>query len=251
MAITDLTGTTWVFNNPPDIRSYPYNANFGIYINFVSNGAEFARMYVNRPGFWFYRANGTYTKVYDEYYDYTSTWERYKRIRVTGGQYATDSALIAWFEANAVLYEYPYRVKGAALTATADAIREKGGTTEQIEWTETGFADAIMNIVPPIPSNYGLNEPSGDEQLYIFTDAGYSNAGASINGGGLIPYVTYAGSSLVAGATITFYTYNHYILASVTGRSSGNAISFNTVQTGQYTFVMPNESVYCATYYDD
>lgn len=47
-----------------------------------------------------------------------------------------------------------YRVAGTQLTAVADAIRAKGGTSEPLVFPG-GFVAAIGEIRTEIPSNYG------------------------------------------------------------------------------------------------
>lgn len=88
---------------------------------------------------------------------------------------------------------------------------------------------------------------AGSSKLYVFTDASYLNGQIT----GVEPRVSFSGPIIFEGATITFYTYGDYILASVTGDTTGTIIPFTTIQRGQYTFIMPNESVYCKLFYDD
>lgn len=91
----------------------------------------------------------------------------------------------------------------------------------------------------------------GGGQLYIFTEAPFVNCGAEINGLNIPPKAVFYNGSVTQGATVTFHTYGDYILDSITGETSGTTISFNTISRGNYTFTMPNESVYCALLYDD
>ena len=92
----------------------------------------------------------------------------------------------------------------------------------------------------------------GDSELFVFVDGvPYANTNVSAGGNPTDVNLAYSSSDIVAGATITVNTYSDYILDTVTGKTSGNPISFTTVTRGQYTFVMPNESVLCTLYYDD
>lgn len=91
----------------------------------------------------------------------------------------------------------------------------------------------------------------GSSKLYIFTQSTYGTADAAIGGSYLTPMWAFTGNSIVNGATVTFYTYGGYILDSITGEDSGTTYQFTTIQRGQYTFIMPNESVYCGLLYDD
>ena len=154
MALSDLTNTTWVFPNPPDMTNYPLNYKY-VYINFDANGLSFARFYAWSSSIYYYFQNGSSRQVWDKYYNYTATWELYRTIHITGGTDATNPTFIAWLETHAILFVKPYRVYEPALVATADAIRAKGETSAQIEWTENGFAEAITNMVVPIPPDYG------------------------------------------------------------------------------------------------
>lgn len=132
-----------------------------------------------------------------------------------------------------------YYVTETELTSVANAIRTKGDTSAALTWPD-GFVDAIDTI-----------ETGGSETLYIFSFAGYSHDSASVGGNTIPSKIAYSNSALVAGAEVTFRTYNHYVLRSITGVTSGNSISFTTVSNGVYTFTMPNESVSCDLYYDD
>lgn len=155
MALTDLTNTTWIFQNPPNMSGYPLNYQY-VYINFEANGLTFARFYAWSSGIYYYYANGSSRQVWSSNSTYyTSVWENYRTIHITGGTDATNATFIAWLETHATLFIKPYRVYEPALVATADAIRAKGETSAQIEWTENGFAEAITNMVVPIPSDYG------------------------------------------------------------------------------------------------
>lgn len=134
-----------------------------------------------------------------------------------------------------------YLVSDTELTSIANAIRTKGETTDPLVFP-AGFVSAVEDI-----STGG----GGDAPLYIFTDSGYISADAAVSNTTLTLATAFYGSTLVAGATVTFSTYGSYILDTVTGQTSGSTIPFTTVQRGTYTFTMPNESVYCSLYYDD
>lgn len=91
----------------------------------------------------------------------------------------------------------------------------------------------------------------GSTKLYIFTATSYMNMEVYIGATVLSPRSAFSGDAIVEGATITVKTYGYYILDTITGETSGDTIPYTTVQRGQYTFVMPGESVYCKLYYDD
>ena len=130
-----------------------------------------------------------------------------------------------------------YLTNTIELTAVADAIREKTGESGDLIYPN-GFVNAIGEI----------SGGSGDSQLYIFTQYTYGNTAVHVNNKAVYPDTAYKAN---ADDAITFETYGDYILDTVTGVTSGNSISFTTVQRGTYTFTMPNESVYCSLLYDD
>lgn len=129
-----------------------------------------------------------------------------------------------------------YITNTAELTAIADAIRAKGGTTASLVYPD-GFVSAIEDI-----------ESGGSDSVYVFTEATYSNTDVHVNNTVIAPRLAYQVS---VGGAITFYTYGDYILDTVTGVTSGNTVQFTTVRRGEYTFTMPNESVECSLVYDD
>lgn len=156
MALTDLTNTTWVFDNPPNLANYPYGYQY-VELYFEANGEEFEKFYATPYSVYYQYLGGGGKHVWEDDggSSYPIIWERYKTIHITGGQYATDPTFISWIETHATQFIKPYRVTEPALTATADAIRARGGTSAEIEWKANGFADAITNMVVPIPSDYG------------------------------------------------------------------------------------------------
>ena len=96
MAKTDLTNTTWVFNDIITI-----NDNYSWDINFISNNTNFAFIKHSAS----FSGNLAYldseqniTGVYGG-----SKWknEAYKIIIITGGNNVTDITLISWLQANA------------------------------------------------------------------------------------------------------------------------------------------------------
>lgn len=129
-----------------------------------------------------------------------------------------------------------YITNTAELTAIADAIRAKGGTTASLVYPD-GFVSAIEDI-----------ESGGSDSVYVFTESTYSNTDVVVNNKIIASRLAY---QVPVGDTITFRTYNDYILDTVTGMTSGNTVQFTTVRRGEYTFTMPNESVECSLVYDD
>ena len=155
--ITDLTNTSWRFNEIIDGANYPFNSSI-ISLNFTSRGTNYKQFFLSHSGSGrddLYYSTGSFTSVYTTYQGkyWNQTNKLYREITITGGTYATNANFISWIYANAVPIQY--QVSNVALLETANAIRAKGETSEPIEWTANGFADAISNMVVPIPSDYG------------------------------------------------------------------------------------------------
>lgn len=108
---------------------------------------------------------------------------------------------------------------------------------------------ALKNDGTSITGTY--EPPTGGGQLYIFTDCPYQHEFISINSVSQTPRTSYSSQALVEGVTINFNTYNHWILDTITGVTSGNSYPFTTISATSYTFTMPGESVYCDLIYND
>lgn len=106
MAVTDLTGTTWILND-----AITFSASLGlsnvISFNFTSNNTSFYGFYFdfnsdgdNSLG---YRTNQAYSyvEIYNSSGNIIAGKEAYKIVTITGGTDVTNSALISWFESNA------------------------------------------------------------------------------------------------------------------------------------------------------
>lgn len=100
--LTDLTGTTWVFNN--SLTSFRAPRKEDILITFSSNsntyygiGLTSYQGTVETIVYYLDNAMSTFHTAY--YYSWLN--ENYKTISITGGTDATDTELIAWFQANA------------------------------------------------------------------------------------------------------------------------------------------------------
>ena len=106
MAVTDLTGTTWVINTRPygtSISLGSINAS----INFTSNNTNYSRIFIPIEDD---LVDGTEALLYDNQQAYrNSAWynEAYKTISITGGTDATNTNLINWLEANATQQTTP------------------------------------------------------------------------------------------------------------------------------------------------
>lgn len=101
MAITDLTGTTWYFNET-------LNGSGHYSINFTCNAVDYTEMeFISEAGgiLLIYRGS-TAIGAYDTTMG-ASGWQdpAYRTITITGGTGATNATLIAFFEANAIQVE--------------------------------------------------------------------------------------------------------------------------------------------------
>ena len=104
MALTDLTGTEWVFNDVLDTEEQ----NVVYALNFQSNNENFTQLQLYHtstyPNEMRYRTSSTNMK-----YVYENGWSYplYKTISITDGADATNSTLITWLKANATWTNQP------------------------------------------------------------------------------------------------------------------------------------------------
>lgn len=119
----------------------------------------------------------------------------------------------------------------------ADSIRAKNGSSDT--YTPAEMAIAIADI----PSG------GGSDEVYVFCElVPYTNTNVSLNNNWVPPRVAY---NVPSNAQVVLYSYSDYVLDSLVGETSGEAVSYVTHQRGQYSFTMPNESVSATFYYDD
>lgn len=146
MAITNLTGTTWLINRLP---ATPSVTIYG-YIDFTSNSNQFdaITLYNKRDG----DGNIAYRMGTDypfTAYDSLAGWaaSAYRTITITGGTDVTNASLISWLEANATQVQTTmiYTTTGTELSSIADAIRSATGQSGDIEYPD-GFISGISNI---------------------------------------------------------------------------------------------------------
>lgn len=94
--ITDLTGTTWLFNNSLNFPSSSRTYN----INFNSNNTTYTSIYVSDDGEEWLDFNGTTTiQPYTSWNGWSNN--AYKTIDITGGIDVTNSKFILWLQNNA------------------------------------------------------------------------------------------------------------------------------------------------------
>ena len=147
MAITNLTGTTWVFNetvNVPTSATYPleFNSTQILCTSLILSDDERS-----------HNITIEYTGISGFVYDLTGgKWknESYRTIEIVGGTSATNADLISWLESNATQQESGggttsrVTLNEQYLQDTANAIRSKTG--ESGTMTPAQFADAIGSI---------------------------------------------------------------------------------------------------------
>ena len=136
----ELTNTAWIFDENDLI--FPMNSTT-ININFTSNSSNFTKItFSNNSTISYYspKLGGNMT-VYTASNGFTPA---YKHIEITdGADVSTESAEIL-IAANAAQI-ITYITTDTELSSIADAIREKGNTTEQLVYP-AGFVSAIQNI---------------------------------------------------------------------------------------------------------
>ena len=108
--VSDLTGTTWVFDDYLNDYNYLYDTFNGsggpliASINFTDNIRDYSSLYrynnADDLDYLYY-----YTLAHDDYTAYNDGWtnSNYKTITITGGTDATNSTLINWLDTIATL----------------------------------------------------------------------------------------------------------------------------------------------------
>lgn len=137
-----------------------------------------------------------------------------------------------------------YLTTDTDLTAVADAIREKGGTSAALEWP-SGYVDAIDAI-----------ETGGGDAAGPFVKSfGTQSFNANVYYSSYEYDFADSWSPITAGSTCYIRTGNDYYLENVTREDTGESVPFTTESTNQYgsvySFVMPNANVTYSIYYDD
>ena len=100
---TDLTGTSWVFNNL--IEPVIDGGQIRFYINFSSNGNNYQQIYSEDADDYELRFGYDWVIVYN-FRDNLWNNSLYKTITITGGTDVTNSNLISWLQANATLLSW-------------------------------------------------------------------------------------------------------------------------------------------------
>lgn len=159
MTVTDLTGTTWVFNNGLKSPS----ADFSYALNFISNNITYAKIQTN--GFSGHapvrdlRYNNTNVYVYDP-----KGWidEAYKTISITGGADATNTNLINWLEANATKQESTPKVSVDLTTLPGWPSLSAGSHNITIVAKADGYTDSEPSTAVQV-----YKQPTGYTVSYV------------------------------------------------------------------------------------
>ena len=95
MSVSDLTNTTWVFN-----ESQTWTTDLNYDINFTSNNTQYTKLYVyydDALDYYYYNSSVGYYNVYH----YSWINQEYRTIHITGGTAVTNTTLINWLQAHA------------------------------------------------------------------------------------------------------------------------------------------------------
>jgi hypothetical protein len=147
MAVTDLTGTTWVLNqNGVDVSTlYTWNVNYDVTGTFAGSYTVLAivwNTHIPEEESTLSGSTSGLAPFAGESWSYEGTFT------FTGGTDATSATLIAWLQDNAVqqvITRNDYFTCTDELTSIADAIRTKGGTSASLTYP-SGFVTAINNL---------------------------------------------------------------------------------------------------------
>lgn len=177
MSVSTLAGTTWVINATPVIT---FSNSFGI--NFTSNSDSYDWLPLGPASIYYLYFDGEdFPSRADEAYSGDGwTNANYRTISITGGSDATNSTLIAWFEANAV-QQIDYLTTTSEITSIADAIRTKGGTSASLVYP-TGFVTAIQNLPSggSTPTQTKSVSYTSNGTATINPDSGYALSSVSV-----------------------------------------------------------------------
>lgn len=153
MPITSAVNTQWVFNDQP---TGLYDFSFDVDFIFPPMPLQYncQRIYTELNSYGKYelyaKSGSSIITIYD-WYNSSQTYDLgswFQNIWVRGGADADNPDFIAFLESCATRTDILYKGWSAAFRSTADAIRTKAETTDQIAWNyNTGFSSAINNIV--------------------------------------------------------------------------------------------------------
>ena len=167
MAVSDLTGTTWLFKEPTDWTNNTYSYS----INFTSNNQNFTTMWADDDGGFAYgelNYNNTQVTQWPSFVN-----QAYRTISITGGTDVTNSSLISWLETNAtqqsnadIIVEYNGDVIGE-YTAPKEFTISTGDTVTQgdIVITTNGNVSRVIMMY----NGEQVLDDSHDNSTYTFS----------------------------------------------------------------------------------
>lgn len=213
MSVSTLAGTTWVINLTPVIS---FSDSYGI--NFTSNSNSYDRLPLDPTSIYFlYFGGEDFPSRADEAYNSIDGWTNanYRTISITGGSDATNSTLIAWFEANAVR-QVDYVTNTQELTSIANAIRAKGGTSSPLTYP-AGFVTAIQNIPTGTTPTYDVTTANPED---VADNKTFYKATSSSTVSKQTGYVTDCRTNGYTASVADISLYNNNVQVDLTGGGS-------------------------------
>lgn len=252
-SVSDLTGTTWVFNNTIDASDTDFT------LNFVSNGYNYTGIGFNEDGNGDMEYNGgpsgSAHYIYDPFR--ASPWaaEAYKTIQITGGTDVTNATLIAWLQANATQQVEPTPTGVNNLSFGNLPIESISFGNLPIEKVYIGenLVYQVGEPTPPTPSGYEVTFTFNEHDIYakygVYIYDGTDDTGT------LLFSDTNAGTATPT-TTVTCTSGHLYIYASGAAGSflqmSPDSVSGGVTSDGNDTFtVIGDGTVTMSIYYDD
>ncbi len=177
MAITDLTGTSWLLTAAGIEAAQSAYGDIQIRIEYTSNNIFYPqlRCYENSGETYVLYGGTEIYSTTDGFLD--AAYALIENIR--SGADVSSSAAIAWFETAGTLQPVPLLTTDQELTSIADAIRARGGypASNTLEYP-AGFIDGIENIPYNQPEVFGTITASHNSST--FTTIGSDNSKAHI-----------------------------------------------------------------------
>lgn len=162
MAVSDLTNTTWYFNQWPNI-----NNTADYYINFTCDGDTYTRLSTDSDDMYidYYSQSTGTVHVYG-----MMGWndEGWRTITITGGNDVTNATLIAWIEANA---EQQSGSTAKTQVGTSTIAKKMFGTTpiakEVVNGVTVYEASAPATYTATFNAGYAGYDEGGGGVVYI------------------------------------------------------------------------------------
>ena len=212
MPITDLTNTTWIINETPNInppRMYLQH------INYISNNVEFTQMYIGYIPELDYENNIWYTGFSSVQAYSSPNWsnQSYRTITITGGTDATNTTFISWLEANATQQETP-TFSNSIFMGDNNIVGVYVGESD-VETMYLGD-EKIYEKPAPTPSGYTIQliaqkegEFGNGSTIYGYTDNTKTTQLLFVNAGASVVLDQYGGNTITSlSNTASIYLYN-------------------------------------------